>query len=85
MKKFVNFITNTNIPKAMGINEIQQETNKDNTFQGLIKAIKHNSENCWRNPELTPYKKLRHELSEVNGIVLKGRKIILPANLQQKQ
>lgn len=42
-----------NISKVMGIHEVQQETNKDNTLQALIKAIKHNSENCWKNPELT--------------------------------
>lgn len=62
---------------------IQEETSADNTMQELCRTILNgwpSNRSCVTN-ELKPYFNHRHELSVVNGIIMKGTRIVIPLSL----
>ena len=80
---YVNFITKNAIPKAMTIEEIQLETEKDPTLNDVKEAIKTGK---WESLSLTPYKLATNELTvnHENGIILRGNRIVIPESLQKQ-
>ena len=81
--QYVTYITINAIPKAMTIEEVQKETEKDETLQAVKKAI-HTGD--WTDKSLLPYKLASDELSvnHANGIVLRGSRIVMPKVLWKK-
>lgn len=62
---------------------IQEETSADNTMRELCRTILNglpSNRSCVTN-ELKPYFNHRHELSVVNGIIMKGTCIVIPLSL----
>ena len=51
--EYVNYVCSDAIPKAMTLQEIQAETEKDPTLQSLIKAIETDR---WTDSEILDYK-----------------------------
>ena len=81
--QYVKYITINAIPKAMTIEEVQKETEKDETLQAVKQAI-HTGD--WTDKSLLPYKLASNELSVnlANGIVLRGSRIVMPKVLWKK-
>ena len=81
--QYVKYITINAIPKAMTIEVVQRETEKDETLQTVKKAI-HTGD--WTDKPLLPYKLASDELSvnHANGIVLRGSRIVMPEALWKK-
>ena len=95
-EKYVNFLAQHAIPKAMTMNEIQDATVADKTLQMLIDIIEKNS---WNNlnsnstasneinkDELKLFAKIRDELT-VNAsknIILRGSRLIVPKSLRSR-
>ena len=77
---FVNRIIEENIPQAMTIEMVHQESLKDSVIQELIQAIVSNKR-C-QHVKLKEYKEIFHELWTIEGILLKGNQIVLPNSLQ---
>ena len=79
---FTNFISQNAVPKAMTLDEIKNESNNDVTIQAIRYAIRTNH---WHgNPLTAPFIKVRCELSDVDGIIMRGNRIVLPQKLQKK-
>ena len=74
----VNYVCTNAIPKAMTIQDIQAETEKDPTLQSLIKTIETDR---WTDSEILDYKRLKDELLVYSGVVLRGNRIIVPRKL----
>lgn len=80
--QFTNFVTKTSMPKAMTSEEIKNHTSNDNVLQVLRQVIRTGR---WHdNPLVESYKKIKYELSDDNGIILRGDRIVLPTLLQRK-
>ena len=79
--EYVNYVCTNAIPKAMTLQEIQAETEKDSTLQSLIKAIETD---CWTDSEILDYKRLKDELLVYNGVVLRGNRIVVPSKLRER-
>ncbi|CAB3977432.1 Transposon Ty3-I Gag-Pol poly [Paramuricea clavata] len=77
----VNYLCNNVIPKAMTMSEVKKETENDSTLQKLLQAIKTS---IWSDPEIQPYTNVKDELSECDGILLRGTRLVLPQSLQQQ-
>ena len=58
--EYVRYITINAIPKAMTIEEVERETEKDETLRAVIKAIDTGD---WRNQCLVPYKLAKDALT----------------------
>ena len=89
---YINFITNHALPKALTIDEIKQETEKDELLQQLIRLIEDNSWHKLDDPrkyklqmrkeilkDLKPFRKFKTQLTVTADwkIVLKEHKIVL--------
>ena len=78
---YVNRIIEDNLPDAISLESVRQETKKDSVLQKLISMIGHHDEIHSVDPDLLPYKGIFSELSIINGIVLRGEQIVLPSAL----
>ena len=79
--EYVNYVCTNAIPKAMTLQEIQSETEKDPTLQSLIKAIETDH---WTDSEILDYKRLKDELLVYSGVVLRGNRIVVPSKLRER-
>ena len=75
------YVCTNAVPKAMTLQEIQAETEKDSTLQSLIKAIETDR---WTDPEILDYKRLKDELLVYSGVVLRGNRIVVPSKLRER-
>ena len=78
---YVNYICNQAVPKAMTLQEIKLETEKDSSLQALIKAIETD---LWTDPEVQEYKKVKDELLVYKGTILRGNRIVVPNTLRNR-
>ena len=67
--------------EAITVENIEAETRDDSTLQEVITVI-GNQKWYATNEQLEPYKRVRGELSVVNGLVLRGDRIVIPQKLQ---
>ena len=66
----------------MTIEEIQTASEQDVTIQALRHEIRTNR--WYENPLVQPYHNIRTELSDIDGIVMRGERIVLPESLRLK-
>ena len=78
---YVHYLRNNLIPKAMTIDEVQQETAHDSVLCKLSEAITRNN---WLDPEVKPFLNVKGELSVCNGLILRNHRLLLPHSLQDK-
>ena len=87
-EEYINFLTDTSVPKAMRLDEIRQATQVDPTLQAVFQAIQSNT---WPQEQevklaevaiavFNSYRKIKAELSinPSNGILLRQHRIIMP-------
>ena len=73
------------VPKAISFEEVRRETESDHVLPELIKIIETGQ--SWRlkkNEKLSAYYKIFSELSELQGVVMRGTQIVMPTKLQQR-
>ena len=81
-EQYINYLAEADVPKAMTLTEIKTESAKDKVITEVIDAIKQNR---WPNKDyLTPYYKVRNELTVHNDIILRGTKLVIPSVLQAR-
>ena len=82
VEKYINKIIAYAIPKAITLNEIMEESEKDKVLVQVVECIQRNE---WpQKEELRSYKQVRSELMVKGGIVLKGERIIMPQSLKKR-
>ena len=91
-EEYLNFVVTHATPKAISIEEINQETKSDRFMQNLANLIRFNHSHKIKEPEfqnndiilLKRYERMKNELtvSENNDLILKDNRIILPNTLQ---
>ena len=63
--------------------EIRENTAKDQTLQKIISAIENNSwHKIWKMADIRPYRSFHQQLSVVGGVLLNGKKPVVPATLR---
>ena len=73
------------MPDAIGLEDVNKATSLDEELQKIKLAVETGKMNELHNdPKMTRYKKVMNEFSVVDGIVLKGRKIVIPKSLQKR-
>ncbi|PFX29296.1 Uncharacterized protein K02A2.6 [Stylophora pistillata] len=76
---YVNYVCNQVVPKAITLQEIKLESEKDISLQALIKAIETDQ---WTRPEVQDYRNVKDELLVYQGTVLRGNRIVVPKALR---
>ena len=83
--EYVNYLSYNSVPKAMTLEDIKKETLKDRTLQSVIQSLESGKWNKTLDPTYDTLKRCAAELSVTDtGILLKGRKIVLPFTLHAK-
>ena len=78
--RYIHYLTQKLVPKAMSVEEIQQESMKDEELTQVRDCIQGNR--CYQLPQ--SYKLIADELCVNNQrIVLRGSRIVLPAKLRK--
>ena len=67
------------------LTEIKQQTAKDDTLQLLKTTMMEGWPNTKSdsNNKVKPFWDSRSELTEIDGLILKGQRIVIPAKMQQ--
>ena len=80
---YINYCAENSVPKAMTLEEIENESSKDELFQKIRQYIETDN---WteRDKTLTPYFKVRSELSVQGNLILRGSKLVIPRKLQAR-
>ena len=65
----------------MTVDEVRFATSNDEELRTLITAIQTNK---WSDPIVGIYKKISHEISVHDGLILRGNRIIIPKSLREK-
>ena len=81
-EEYINYVASNSIFKAMSQAEIVDATREDPTLQRLEGCLRSGK---WPSmPELRLFYPIRSELSVINGLVLRGRRIVIPVQLRQR-
>ena len=82
-EQYISYVAENSVPKAMTLEEIENESSKDELFQKIRQYI---HEDKWpvRGKTLTPYFKVRRELSVQGNLILRGSKLVIPRKLQAR-
>ena len=81
-EQYINFVAEHSVPNAMTLDEIESESSKDELFSKISQCLKTNK---WpaHDKTLSPYFKIRSELSVYGNLLLRGSKLIIPHKLQE--
>ena len=82
--QYLNYICTNVVPKAMTLAEVKQATQEDHTLQLLKKAIETQKHEYWSKSELKPFQTCREQFAVLDEVILKGNRLVIPANLVQK-
>ena len=82
-EKYINAIIAYATPKAISLSEIIEESEKDESIQQVMKAVKDEKWNT-EDEEMKEYYKVRNELTQKSGILLKGERIVMPVTLRKR-
>ena len=81
----VNLIVTECMPDAISLEDVNKATSLDEELQKIKLAVETGKMNeLYNDPKMTRYTKVMNEFSVVDGIVLKGRKIVIPKSLQKR-
>ena len=80
-EEYANYVCINAIPKAMTIQEVEVETQKDPTMQAVVEAIGTGN---WSAPEVQEYTKIKQELAVHKGIILRGNRLVIPPTSRNK-
>ena len=80
-EEYANYVCINAIPKAMTIQEVEVETQKDPTMQAVVEPIGTGN---WSAPEVQEYTKIKQELAVHKGIILRGNRLVIPPTLRNK-
>ena len=72
----ISRIITSDLPDAVTLDMIQKATSQDPTAKKLMKSIANGYIDA--DGELKPYRKVFHELTAANGVILKGEKLYIP-------
>ncbi|MEM7165275.1 MAG: DDE-type integrase/transposase/recombinase [Planctomycetota bacterium] len=77
---YINLVTTNAIPRTLSLELVRNESIVDPELDSVRHSMKNK---VWSTPLSRPYKEIKEELTENDGIILKGTKIILPQSLRK--
>ena len=80
---YVNMVTELKKIKATTLEEVRRETEDDELLKRVMHAVK-TKETPTKDPDMQSYVSVMDELSVINGLLLRGERLVVPRNLQQK-
>ena len=77
---YIRFVSSHAVPAALKTAQIREETRRDAELQAVIRWLpRGRPDDC-----PTPYQSVSHELSEYDGMVLRGHRLVIPTALRRR-
>ena len=83
LEHLVNLLTHAEINPAIPIEEIKKRTAESDMMHKIIKMIQVGQRNI-KDPALEPFKFVFPKLTVVDGLVLRGERVVVPNTLQER-
>ena len=80
-EEYVNFVAEMAIPRTTQLSEIQEATMKDEELQLVHRALETGR---WNDKSISAYVAVREEITRVNGVLLRGQRLIIPYSLRSR-
>ena len=80
-EEYVNLVAKMAIPITIQLSEIQEATMKDKELQLVQRALKTGR---WNDKSISVYLAVREEITRVNGVLLRGQRLIIPYSLRSR-
>ena len=83
VRHYVNYVVTCNTPKAVTRDQVKEATDEDPALVELKKCINQG----WIDTKVSSiqgYRHIFHELTIVDGMVLRGDRVVVPAKLRQR-
>ena len=81
-EKCVRFLTQSSVPHGLSAKDIERESEFDEELMIVREAIRSNG---WESREVPlAYKVIRHELTAIGQLILRGTRIVIPLKLRDK-
>ena len=79
---YVNRLMESKLPQALTLDMLQKATAADKELQSLISCLKtHDKDFCKKQNQRKQYLGFFEELTEINGLVVRGEQIVIPTSL----
>jgi len=80
---YISHLVSFLVPRGLSLDQIKQESGVDPVINEVRTSLQTG---VWKKDEsiLLPYRAARSELSDIDGILLKATKIVIPASLQKQ-
>ena len=75
---FIRFVAEHAVPATLAKRDIQLATSRDGELQAVLSCLAGGD---WRKCP-RPYKQIRHEICEYDGMLMRDRRIVIPATLR---
>ena len=82
-EEYINSLLVYNIPKAVTLSEVIEESQNDRILQEVVDCVQ---KNIWSSKmiEVQPYKKVMNELAVKSGILFKEERLVIPTSLRKR-
>ena len=80
-EEYVNYITTKSVPKAFTLEQLVSASKEDPVIQAILQSLVSGK---WpTSQEVQPFQKVKEELSESHGLLLRNTRIVIPKSLQK--
>ncbi|CAB4028823.1 Transposon Tf2-9 poly, partial [Paramuricea clavata] len=80
-KEYINFVIEQAIPRTITLSKVQEATKNDKELQSAGRALQSGN---WKEKSISVYFAVRHEITSVTGVLLRGHRLIIPISLRNR-
>ena len=84
LEAHVHWVVEGDVPLPLTLNDIQRETMKDRARRKVYDHLQQGTVFRKGDKDLQPYQSIVGELSLAHGVIIRGRRIVLPTSLHKK-
>ncbi|XP_028418120.1 uncharacterized protein K02A2.6-like [Dendronephthya gigantea] len=84
LESHVHWVVEGDVPLPLSLNDIQRETMKDRALSKVYEHLQQGTVFRKEDKDLQPYQSVAGELSIAHGVIIRGRRIVLPTSLHKK-
>ncbi len=83
LEQYVNLVMASKNMKAMTLDDVKLETQEDEVLQKIMHAVT-TQQTLGKELEVQAYASVMSELSVIDGVLLRGKRLVVPRKLQEK-
>ena len=78
---YISYVVQNTISKSITPEEVKKATEENFLLQKVKAAV---ANGCWNNPQLSNFSPFKEELSVINGLILRGYRLVISSKLRKR-